>query len=170
MISKLCSIDRGALIMFKRFLPSMLSHYNGYFELRRSFTMMSPSLPISSARNLWCFSWARYEIARECSRFMKSRFAFMPERLWADVRLHFHYEPRWASDTFFLNVFFSQTLGFIKDRLFASTSQWRLFPLFMWQLLTESVIQQKWGNKMIVTYNAFQLWTKYFPQCHNIKG
>lgn len=143
MISKLCSVDKGAFIMLKRFLPSTLSHYNEYFELRRSFTMMSLSLPISSARNLWCF-WVCYKIAHECSCYMKSWFAFFHERLWADVRLHFHYGPRWASDTFFVCAFFSKTLDFIKDRLLtASASQWRLFTFFMWQLLTESVIQQK---------------------------
>lgn len=46
----------------------------------------------------------------------------------------------------------------------------KLIHFFMWQLLTELVIQQKWWNKMMVTYGAFKLWTEEHPQSHNIKG
>lgn len=167
MISKLCSVDKGAFIMLKRFLPSTLSHYNGYFELRQSFTL---SLSISSARNLWCFSWASCEIARECSCFHEKSICLKP---WAAVSrcpVAFPLRTSLGLWHFHCQCLFLPNPGFYKGWTPHFCFSMKVIHFFMLKLLTESVIQQKWWNKMIVTYNTFKLWTKYFPQCHNIKG
>lgn len=106
---------------------------------------------------------------RECSCFVKKK----PLRLhpWASAsRCPAAFPLRTSADLwhFLCQCLFVPNPGFfIKDRLRTCASRWRLFTFFMWQLFTESVIQQKWGNKTIVTY-ASQLGTKHFPQCRNI--
>lgn len=79
MISRLCSVDKGAFIMLKRFLPSTLSHCNGHFGVEAVFYS-----DVSLASHLLCqkcmlpLSAELRLIARECSWFMKTRLAFIP--------------------------------------------------------------------------------------------
>ena len=170
MISKWCSIDKGAFIMLKRFLPSTLSHYNGYFELRRPFTMMSPSLPISSAKDLRCFSGTWCEIA--CENVAVSWKIGLPLSLSACEPMSGGISIPNLSEIFLAvsPCIFHPNSGFLWRTGSSFLPPKEGYTFFMWLLLTESMIQQNPWNITIVTYNAFQLWTKHSPLCHNIKG
>lgn len=131
MIYKLCSVDKGAFIIFKAFFPSTLSHYDIlYVELNSCFCL-------------------------KCSEvvFMWNLFAFIPVSTFLAA---FPLRSRWASSTFFVRVFFLQTPAFIKGQASAAFSPGRAILFFMGQLLTDSVIQQKLWNKK---KKSFHSWT-----------
>lgn len=102
-----------------------------------------------------------HDIAHKCNCFMKTWFAFTPvcEQLSDYISIK---NLGRSCGPFFLKISNSNSL-------FTSASQWRLFTFLCGQLLKDSVIQQKWWNKMIVTYYTFQLRTNTSPNAIILK-
>lgn len=137
MISKLCSVNKGAFIMLKRFLPSTLSHYNVYFE---SFTMMRLSSPLPqmyASSERWASSHrSGMELIQEKSVCLHPRAPC--EQMSGCISIMDLSGP---AVTFSLGNFFflAQPWFYKKDRLLTSAFQWKLFTFFILQ----SVIQRK---------------------------